>query len=169
MKYFIEPQGDDYFAIVNDASDCCVGYVYLRGTRYHVENVDDDEIAVVNTLDGAIPALVAYYEANPPRWEHENETRYAKLTQFGPLRVEQDQPGQWVAYRNYYDPLVRYGQPAIFPTFEEAQWAADTHASDGFPNTETIFDGFVFLTTASPWWSCPNRIAVRATWAASHV
>jgi hypothetical protein len=169
MKYLIEPQGDDRFAILNDDADCCVGYVALRGTRYHVQNDNDEEIAVVGLLDDAIPAIAAYYEANPPRWESESETRYSKSTQFGPLRVEQDQPGQWVAYRNYDYPLLRNGQPAIFATFEEAQRAADAHASDGFPNSETIYDGFVFLPNADPWWSYPNRIAVRARWAASHV
>jgi hypothetical protein len=168
MKYFLEPHGDNCFAIGNLVSDCAVGYVALRGARYHVENVDDEEIAVVGSLDDAIPAFTTYYEANPPRWERESATRYSKLTQFGPLRVEQDKPGQWVAYRNYDYPLLRNGQPAIFATFEEAQRTADAHASDGYPNSETIYDGFAFLPDADPWWSYPNRIAVRTRWAASH-
>ena len=40
----------------------------MRNGRYHVENIDDEEIAVVKSLDDAIPALVAYYEKNPPQW-----------------------------------------------------------------------------------------------------
>ncbi len=168
MKYFIQPRGDSSFGILNDASDCNVGYVALRGGRYHVENIDDDEIAVVKSLDEVIPAFVAYYETNPPQWERESETQYSKLTQFGALLVKQDQPGQWVAYRNYDFPLLRNGQPAIFTTFEEAQRAADAHAADGFPNSETIYDGFVFSPNSDPWWSYPNRIAVRTRWAASH-
>lgn len=167
MKYFIQPRGDDHFDIVNDASDCHVGSVALRGAKYHVENVEDVEIAVVKTVDDAISAFAAYYEANPPRWEYESETRYAKLTQFGPLKVEQDRSGQWMAYRNYDYPLLRNGQTAIFATVEEAQQAADTHAADGFPNSETIYDGFVFLPNADPWWSYPHRIAARARWPAS--
>jgi len=166
MKYFIEPRGDDCFDIVHDDADCCVGHVTLRGTRYHVRNVDSEEIAIVKSLDDAIPALAAYYQANPPEWEYESETRYAKLTQFGPLRVEQDKPGQWVAYRNYEYPLLRNGQPATFATFDEAQRAADAHAADGFPNSETVYDGFVFLPNADPWWSYPHRIAARARWPA---
>ena len=168
MKYLLEPRGDDDFGILNNDSDCYVGYVDRHGARYHVENVDCEEIAVVRSLDDAIPALVAYYEKNPPQWERECATRYSKLTQFGPLRVEQDQPGQWVAYRNYDYPLLRNGQPAIFATSEEAQRAADAHAPDGYPNSETIYDGFAFLPDADPWWSYPNRIAVRTRAAASH-
>ena len=167
MKYLIEPRGDNSFSILNDASDCYVGYVALRGARYHVENGDDDEIAVVKSLDDAIPALAAYYEENPPQWEYESETRYAKLTQFGPLRVEQDQPGQWVAYRNDDYPLLREGKPATFATSEEAQRAADAHAPEGYPNSETIYDGFAWLPDPDPWCSYPNRIAVRTRWAAS--
>jgi hypothetical protein len=167
MKYLLEPRGDDYFGILSDVSDCCVGYVDLRGARYHVENDDGDEIAVVRSLNDAIPAIIAYYEENPPRWEYESETRYSKLTQFGPLRVEQDQPGHWLAYRNYDYPLLREGKPATFATSEEAQRAADAHAPEGYPNSETIYDGFAWLPDPDPWCSYPNRIAVRTRWAAS--
>lgn len=166
MKYFIEPRGGGSFGILNAASDCYVGYIALRDKRYHVQNVDSDEIAVVRSLDDAIPVIIAYYEKNSPRWECESETRYSKLTQFGPLRVEQDQPGQWMAYRNDDYPLLRNGQPALFATFDEAQRTADAHAADGFPSTETIYDGFVFLPNSDPWWSYPNRIAIRRKQAA---
>ena len=33
MKYFLEPQEDNHFAIGNYVSDCAVGYVALRGAR----------------------------------------------------------------------------------------------------------------------------------------
>ncbi len=150
MKYFLEPQGDNYFAIGNHVSDCAVGHVALRGARYHVQNVDNDDIAVVNSIDEAIPAFATYYEANPPRWERESATRYSKLTQFGPLRVEQAKPGQWVAYRNYDYPLLRNGQPAIFATSEEAQRVADAHAPEGYPNSETVYDGFAYVPNQDP-------------------
>jgi hypothetical protein len=166
MKYLIEARGEGWFSILNDASDCYVGHVALRDRSYHVENVDNEEIAVVPSLDDAIPAIIAYYEKNPPRWERESVSQYNKLSQFGPLRVEQDQSGQWLAYRNYDYPLLRNGQPAIFATFENAQRAADAHAGDGYPNSETIYDGFAFLPNADSWWSYPNRIAVRAKQAA---
>lgn len=160
MKYFIEQRGDNWFAIVGYHSDCCVGYVTLRDGRYHVENDDNDEIAVVKTLDDAIPAIAAYYEAIP--WVYESETRYTKSTPFGPLHVEQDQSG-WVAYRHYEYPLLRNGYSASFATLEEAQQAADAHAPDGYPSSETIFDGFAFLANTNPWLSYPNRIAVRTS------
>jgi hypothetical protein len=160
-------RGDDFFGILNDNSDCYVGYVALRGARYHVQNVDSDDIAIVRSLDDAIPALAAYYEKNPPRWERESARQYNELTQFGLLRVEQDQPGQWLAYRNDY-PLMRDGKSAIFATREGAQRAADTHMQDDYPNSETICDGLTWLPDLYPWWSSPNRVAVRTRWAASH-
>jgi hypothetical protein len=167
MKYLLEPRGDDFFGILNNDSDCYVGYVALRRSRYHVQNVEGDEIAVARSLDDAIPALAAYYEKNPPRWERESARRYNELTQFGLLRVEQDQPGQWLAYRNDY-PLMRDGKSAIFATCEEAQRAADTHMRDDYPNSETVCDGLAWLPDLYPWWSSPNRVAVRTRWAASH-
>jgi hypothetical protein len=166
MKYLLEQRGDDYFAILNGDADCCVGYVTARGPRYHVQTDEDDEIAFVKSIGEAIPALVAYYEAHPPQWQRESDTRLIKNMQFGLLQVEQDKPGQWLAYRNDHDhPLVREGKPAIFATSEEAQRAADTHARDGYPNSETIYDGFVFFPDRDPWWSYPNRLAVRTQWA----
>ena len=161
MKYFLEPRGDDLFLIVCFQSDWRVGWVVRRGEWYHVENVDSDEITVVKTLDDVIPAIAAYFETNP--WVYEDETRYTKCTPFGPLHVEQGQSGQWVAYRHYDCPLLRNGHSASFATLEEAQTAADAHAGDGYPNSETIYDGFVFLVK-DPWWSYPHRIRERAKW-----
>jgi hypothetical protein len=165
MSYLIEQQRDDFFAIVHHHSDCIVGCVALRGARYHVRNIDNEEIAIVGSLDDAIPALAAYYAANPPQWEYESDTQCSKWTLFGPVLVEQDQSGQWVAYRHCNDyPLLQNGQPAIFATLEEAKQAADAHASDGYPNSETIYDGFAFLPNTDPWWSYACRIAVRTKW-----
>jgi hypothetical protein len=166
MKYLLETRGDDFFGILNDNSDCCVGYVALRGARYHVQNVENEEIAIVKLIDEAIPALATYYDKHPPRWKRETATRYGKLTHFGLLRVEQDQPGQWLAYRDDC-PLLRNGQPAIFAISEEAQRAADAHVPEGYPHFETIYDGFAWFPDTDPWWSYPHRIAVRAKWAAS--
>jgi hypothetical protein len=167
MKYFIDPRGDDFFLICSFQSDYRVGYVVGRDTCYHVENGDSDEIAVVKTLDDVIPAIAAYYETNPP-WKYESVTRYTKWTPFGPLHVEQDQSGQWVAYRHYHYPLLRNGQSASFATLEEAQQAADAHASEGYTSSETIYDGFAFRPSADPWQSYPCRIFARARWTASH-
>jgi hypothetical protein len=68
-----------------------------------------------------------------------------------------------VAYRDYEYPLLRNGHSANFTTVEEAQRAAEAHASEGYPNSETIYDGFAFLPNADPWWSYPNRIAIRSS------
>jgi hypothetical protein len=176
MKYFLEPQGDNHFAIGNYVSDCAVGYVALRGARYHVENDDGDEIAVVKSLDDAIPALAAYYEKNPPRWEPESDSttygsnpdaparcgpRYIKETQFGPIWVDQVKSG-WVAYRNHHELLID-GNIATFTTCEEAQRVADAHLRDGYPNCETINDGFSWRHDPDiEWWTDPYRIANRA-------
>jgi hypothetical protein len=125
-------------------------------------------MAVVKTLDDVIPAIAAYYETNP--WEYESAKRYIKFTPFGPLYVEQDQSGQWVAYRhNDVYPLLRNGEAASFATLEEAQTAADAHAADGYPHSETIYDGFAFFPDCDPWWSYPDRLLKRTKWwAASH-
>jgi hypothetical protein len=177
MKYLIEPQGDDHFAIVNDDADCHVGYVALRGARYHVENVEDKEIAVVQSLDDAIPALATYYEENPPQWEPESESttygsnadalarcgpRFIKETQFGPIWVEQIKSERWVAYRNHHELLID-GNMAVFNTCDEAQRAADAHLSDGYPNSATINDGFSWRHDPNiEWWTDPYRVAARA-------
>jgi hypothetical protein len=178
MKYLLESRGDDYFGILNDDSDSYVGYVALRGARYHVRNDESEEIAVVKSLDEVIPAFAAHYEANPPRWERESDdtmryadmapcrARYIKETQFDPLWVDKIKPGQWLAYRNGHELLIDGGQIAIFATCEEAQRAADAHLRDGYPNSETIDDGFSWLPGGDPsdidWRLCPYRTAARA-------
>jgi hypothetical protein len=105
-----------------------------------VWNDECDEVAILNSINEAIPALLTYYEDYPPRWERESGTGYTKLTPFGLLLVEQDQFGPWSAYRYYtewYHPLLRDGKPAIFATAEEAQRAADAHVRDDYPNAVT--------------------------------
>jgi len=76
---------------------------------------------------------------------------------FGVLRVEQESPEQWLAYRNDC-PLLRNGNPAIFASPEEAQRVADLHYREGYPNSEIIFDGFAWLPDPDPWWSYPHRV-----------
>ena len=143
MKYLLQKYDNEY-VILNDDSDYQAGYVRplqlgLVGPRYRVQNDECDEIAVVKSINEAIPALAAYYEKNPPRWERESDgptygsnadapgrcgARYIKETQFGPLWVDQIKPGQWLTYRNDHE-LLTDGKIAIFATCEEAQRAAD--------------------------------------------
>jgi hypothetical protein len=98
---------------------------------------------VINSLDEAIPAFLAYYEKYPLRWDRVND-EYWKDTLYVFLRVRQDQQGYWLAYREEY-PLLRDGKPARFATVADAQRAADVHELDMFPNAKVIDDGYSWL------------------------
>jgi hypothetical protein len=177
MNYLLEPRGENSFAIVNENCNFYIGHVYLMNGRYHVwcsVNDDEVEVAVVKSLNDAIPAFAAYYASHPPQWEPTDlagwvitppaahrgtATRYSKLTDFGGLDVMQEQPGQWVAYRNSEFPLLRDGKPAIFATREKAQRAADTHVREGYPNSDRIDDGYEWLVDPGieAWFAAPER------------
>jgi hypothetical protein len=147
-QYLLAPR-EDGFAIIHVQSCAHLGYIKSSGAKYRVQNdgSDDDQcddVAVVNSIDEAIPALLTYYAKQPPKWDRESATRYSKLTPFGLLLIEQDQLRKWLAYRYYtdwYHPLLRDGKPAIFATRAEAQRAADAHVRDDYPNAETTDDG----------------------------
>jgi hypothetical protein len=80
------------------------------------------------------------------------------------LRVERDQQGHWLAYRDDY-PLLRDGQPARSATQVDAQRAADTHELDGYPNAKAIDDGLSWLPDPEiDWRSVPHRVQERANW-----
>ena len=125
--------------------------------------------------DEAIPAIAAYYEANPPRWVPKSDlrplyatmepcrARYFKETQFGNLWVDQVKSGQWVAYRDCHGLSVAGGKIAKFATREEAQRAADAHFRDGYPNSEMTNDGLSWpVKDEFEWWLCPYILANRA-------
>ncbi len=188
MKYLLQKYSDDRYDLANDDSDSLVACVCaLRpgegGPGYRVQILvpdTDDEYPefVIKSIDEAIPAVAAYYEANPPRWEPKSDrttrdgemgpfrARYIKGTQFGMLRVDQIESRQWVAYRMGHGLLIDGGKIAIFETCEEAQHAADAHLRDGYPNSETINDGFSWLPDPDiDWRACPYRTANRARFA----
>ena len=159
MGYVLERMGDNQFAVTNDNSDCCVGYVSLRGGSYEISDEDSKVVSVVSSLDEAIPALVAYLEQNPPKmWEREGVNRYTKNTEYAVLRVEWEQAG-WLAFRDDCV-LMQNGQSAVFATPEEAQRVADAHYREGYPNSEFVFDGFAWSSIPDPWWSYPGRVLV---------
>jgi hypothetical protein len=181
MTYLLQKcEREDHYDVINDDADSLVASVYARkpgggGLGYHVEiywRGKDHEI-VVKSLDDAIPAVAAFYEANPPQWEPESDdspryaqmgpcrARYIKDTQFGHLWVDQIESGQWVAYRMDYALSIDGGKIAKFATREEAQRAADAHFRDGYPNSETINDGLSWPVDHE-WWLCPYRLANRA-------
>ena len=181
MRYLLEKcEREGHYDVINDDADSLVASVYARkpgerGPGYRVEiywRGKDHEI-VVKSLDDAIPAVAAFYEANPPQWEPESDltpgcsamepcrARYFKETQFGNLWVDQVKSGQWVAYRDCHGLSVAGGKIAKFATREEAQRAADTHFRDGYPNSETTDDGLSWPVEFE-WWLCPYGLANRA-------
>jgi hypothetical protein len=102
------------------------------------------EVAVVNSLDECLPALADYYEQNPPRWVRKGLGWYEKETLYSNLRVEQNQRGQWRAYRDGF-PLLEWRGAATFLTGAEAQRIADVHLLDSYPNAEVIDDEFSWV------------------------
>ena len=144
-QYLVSPRGDNGLNILHVASYSYVGRITVGDGKYSVQNDQDDEIAVVNSVDDAIPALLHYYEKHPPRWEADGKTAYCKSTQFGDLRVEQDHLGRWLASRNDGYHLLRDGTPALFPTAEVAKRTADAHLADNCPNSVPVSDGFSWL------------------------
>lgn len=171
--------GDDEYSILNDDADFQAGYIRPLPARsgspkYKVTNDFGRVVAVVNSLNEAIAALAAYYEANPPQWKPERESefcrseadmrcpRYIKETQFGPLWVDGITPTQWIAYRNECE-LLLDGIIAVFNSCEEAQRNADAHERDGYPNSKPIIDGFSWTDSESvDWRQDPYRVASRA-------
>jgi hypothetical protein len=124
-----------YLAPLKDSS----GFIVHRALALGNER---QKIAVIKSLDEAVPALAADYEKNPPPWKGGAKARqYIKWTFYGVLTVERQGPGQWAAERNT-DRLQRDDIWAIFGTAEEAKHAADNHMRDGFPTAMPINDGF---------------------------
>jgi hypothetical protein len=142
----------DHYVILNDDADFIVGRVYpLNGQLgpYRVtsgigHSYQQGDIGVVKSLDDAILAFLDYYKKTPVRWEQETPRLYWRHTMFVSLRVEQDQQGHWLAYRDDY-PMLEDTKPARFAKRAEAQRAADAHELDLFPNAKVIDDGYSWL------------------------
>jgi hypothetical protein len=139
----------DHYAIVNDDARFIVGRVYptrgKNGSYKITSNLaspfeESDEIGIVTALSDVIPTFIDHHGRNPLRWHSVGQAVYRKDTMFVVLRVQQDQAGNWLAYRDEY-PLLRDGRPAQFASCAEAQRAADAHELDLFPNTSVIKDG----------------------------
>ena len=162
----------DHYAILNEDADFIVSRVYpLNGSQgpYKVTSnialsYQSDEIGVVKSLDEAVPAFIEFYGRNPVPWEQESPALHWRNTMFVVLRVEQDQQGHWLAYRDDY-PLLRDTKPARFATNAEAQLAADAHELDLFPNAEMADDGLSWLPDPEiDWRSIPHRVEQRTNW-----
>lgn len=153
MTAFSLIKTSDYdYVILNDDADFIVARVYpLNGHQGSYRVIDAvgpsgqlNDVGVVQSLDGAIPAFIEYYKTNPAPWEQEKPALYWRHTMFASLRVEQDRQGYWLAYRDDY-PLLKDSMPARFATCADAQRAADAHELDLFPNAKVIDDGYSWL------------------------
>jgi len=162
----------DHYAILNDDADFIAGRVYPLGAGqgpYKVissigPSCQRNDVGVVKSLDEAIPAFLDYHKKNPVPWERESPALYWRYTMFAVLRVEQDQQGNWLAYRDDY-PMLKDTKPARFATCAEAQQAADKHELDLFPNAKVIEDGLSWLPDPEiDWRSVPHLAEERANW-----
>jgi hypothetical protein len=163
----------DHYAIVNDDANFIVGCAYPANGREGLFRVvadvtptlcEDGEVAVVRSIEEAIPALAAYYENNPPKWQTVGAACYLKYTQFAILRVERGNCGSWLAYRDDH-PMLYDKTLADFATGEEAQRAADAHLLDLYPNSKPVYDGLSWFPNPElDWRSCPHLVEARAEW-----
>jgi hypothetical protein len=139
-----------YHVILNVEADFIVARVYALGGQqgpYRVTSSigpSSSEVGIVKSLDDAIPAFIDYCKKNPVPWEKESPALYWRHTMSVSLRVERDQQGHWLAYRDDY-PMLQDTTPARFATCRDAQRAADAHELDMFPNAKVIDDGYSWL------------------------
>jgi hypothetical protein len=173
-RYILLTWGIGEYRIVHDDANSFVGGASLLHGRFVVTTEDSEEIDIVNSLDEVIPAIAAYYEANPPRWILDRDgifwhtdvkacgPRYIKNSAFGPLIVFEIAPKQWVAYRNQCE-LLHNSKMAIFASRGEAQRKADVHERDGYPNSVSIDDGYSWtFSEEEDWTKEPVIVANRA-------
>ena len=170
MSFYLLKQHDHY-AIVNDEARFIVGCAYpTRGKNgpYKITSSlgspfnESDEIGIVTALTDVIPTFIEHYKQNPLRWYCVRLGVYGKDTMFVGLRVEQDQRGKWLAYRDDY-PLLRGGAPMQFASCADAQRAADAHELDLFPDATAIQDGLSWEPDPEiDWRSVPHLVEAHA-------
>ena len=89
LAVFLIPPIPTVAVIVNDDADLIVGRVQpltgcegpFRVSAELAPQCENDEVAVVETIQEVVPTLLAYYDKNPPVWEHRG-TIYIRDTQF---------------------------------------------------------------------------------------
>jgi hypothetical protein len=148
MTHQLFMHGDGHHIMHAETGDYA-GYLepLKRGSGFIVHRAltlrnEREKIAVIKSIDEAVPTLAAYYKKNPPRWKGGAKARrYIKWTFYGVLTVECQEPGRWAVDRNT-DMLLCNGLEASFVTSQEAKHVADIHQRDGFPNSVPINDGF---------------------------
>jgi hypothetical protein len=122
------PDGDS-IRIVDLDVKFLIGWADLGSKRYPVKTAQGDTLAVVSSIQDAIPILLDHYERHPAQWDQDSATEYSKDTPFGLLSVVQDPVGFWSACRNEHT-LCQNSKPAIFGTAEDGKAAADRHFRD---------------------------------------
>src|SRR5260221_4184734 len=123
-----------------------------------------DEVGIAKSLNDGVPTFIDHYNRNPVPWEQDGQALYWRHTMFVALRVEQDQQGHWLAYRDDY-PMLQNTKPAHFATCTDAQRAADAHELDLFPNAKIIGGGLSWLPDPEiDWRSVPHIAEERANW-----
>jgi hypothetical protein len=144
MRHTFRQQDDHFFHVETGE---CAGYVVplKSGKGFSVHRAptntnERDKIAVVKSIDEALPALTEFYETNRFQWKRTRKggfdrdagytmyTAYIKSSFYGVFTVKR-QDGRWVATR-CTDKLLRNGEEAIFPTAEVAQYVVDLHERD---------------------------------------
>lgn len=157
MKYVLIKRTTDLghaFDVLDANSGIRIGYAgcFYPG-HYQVDGMGVDgyeRVAFVKSIDDIIPALVSFYEDNPPKWEREGPARYSKFTEFGTLVVER-RWDEWWASRDGF-PLTWSGDREGFVSKEEAQRAADAHKADGFRTGDFPSDGYAWEPNLNSWW-----------------
>jgi hypothetical protein len=153
MTYLLKTDNQSHH-IMHVETDECVGYLkpLKRGfILYRALTDGRKKIAVINSVDEAVPTLAAYNEKHPPQWMGGAKARcHNKWTFYGVLKVERQARGEWTVERSR-ELLACGGAYAVFPTAEEAKHMADIHMCDGFPNSVPVDDGF-------SWDDCLTRV-----------
>jgi hypothetical protein len=143
MSYFFQPCGQS-IRIIDPDAEFLFGHVDLPQEGYRVQDAQGNTIAVVNSINDALPILLDHYEKHPPQWMQDSVTEYSKDTRFGLLSVGQEPLGFWSVYRNYHTILLHNGKPSVFRTADEAKAAADAHLRD--ETGEVSSDGYEWFS-----------------------
>ena len=103
----------DSLDIVHDDANSSVGGARpLANGRFIVKNEDCEEVDIVNSIDEVIPAIAAYYEANPPRWEFEPrpDFRHTDMKAYGPRYMKESPFGPFIVFQIRVRPMGSISQ-----------------------------------------------------------
>lgn len=134
----------DHLDIIHVATLLRVGQAYPHGAgRYEVRD-ENGKIALAQSLNDVIPALLRLYERYRACWEGNDENGFGKLTHYGNAEVKRELSGAWAVFRNDGYRVLKDGKPAAFACADEARKVADAHLADGLPRAKQINDGYAW-------------------------